>query len=219
VSIPDLSSLPEEAAGQMIRAARRRSFRSGEVLFHEGDPADSLHLITRGKVAALVTSPGGQQLTLSIMREGEMLGELALLTSAGQRSATVRALEATETLSIHRDDFGRLLREQPAISVFFLRLLAERVLNVTTRLREALYVPVEWRVRRRLVELARIYGGEGAEAVIPLSQESVAGLAGTARATVNRVLQEEVRHGTVRLHRRRIVVVDPTAIAMRAGQG
>ena len=72
-----------------------------------------------------------------------------------------------------------------------LRLLAEQLRRATDRIVEAHYVDAETRVRRRLVELAATYDSD----VVPLTQEDIAAMAGTSRATVNRVLREEERRG------------------------
>ena len=96
------------------------------------------------------------------------------------------------------------------------RLLAARVRRMSELLAEAFSVPAERRVLRRLVELAALYGGGAPGTVVPLSQSELAGLAGTSRATVNRVLRAEVKRGTVELHRGQTAVVDPVALAKRA---
>jgi CRP-like cAMP-binding protein len=204
---------------RLWRGARRRTFARGEVIFHEGDPADTLHLIVKGRVAITVTSRYGQQLTFALMGEEEFFGELALVGSDQIRSATVRALEETETRAIHRRDFEALRRGHPEVDEFLVRVLAARVARLSTSLQEALHVPVETRVRRRLVELALIYGGSAPGTVIPLTQDELAGLAGTARATVNRVLRQEEVQGILSLGRHRVTVKDPQALSRRAEQG
>ena len=84
------------------------------------------------------------------------------------------------------------------------------------RLLEALYVPVEKRVRRRLIELAALYpSGEG-EALITLTQESLAELAGASRATVNQVLREEEKCGLIELRRGSTRVLDVESLRERA---
>src|SRR3954464_1502674 len=97
-----LSSLPDEDRQQIVSAARHRSFARGEVLVHEGDPADSLHLISSGRVAVRVSTPSGERATLNILSPGDYFGELSLVRRGGDhsRSATVVALEPTETLVI-----------------------------------------------------------------------------------------------------------------------
>src|SRR5688500_154337 len=94
-----LDSIPEEERRKVLSSARRRRFGRREVVFHEGDPADTLHLIDKGKVAVRITTPLGDAATLAVLGRGEVVGEMAMLSEAGRRGATVVALEPTETLS------------------------------------------------------------------------------------------------------------------------
>jgi CRP-like cAMP-binding protein len=97
------------------------------------------------------------------------------------------------------------------------RLLAARVRHATGSLLEALFVPAETRVLRRLLDLVEMYGRSAGGTPIPLTQEDIAALAATSRATANRVLRAEQERGTVRLARGKTVVLDPENIARRAG--
>jgi CRP-like cAMP-binding protein len=212
-----LEHLPAEEAARLRGVSRHCRFAPGEVVFHEQDPADCAHVIVSGRVAVIVTSQLGQQLTFRVMGPGELFGELALL-SDGRRSATVQALETTETLAIHRDDFERVRLENPVFSDALARLLAGEVRRLSQRLREALSVPVETRVRRRLLDLAEAYGQAEPGTVVPLRQEDLASLSGAARATVNRVLREEAARGVVAVGRGRVRVLDPGRLRRRAAQ-
>ena len=88
-------------------------------------------------------------------------------------------------------------------------ILAAQVRRLSGHLLDALYVSADKRVVRRLAEIAELYAREGSDEIeIPLTQEELAGLAGTSRATVNRVLRGEQERGTVRLRRGRTVVLD-----------
>jgi CRP-like cAMP-binding protein len=86
------------------------------------------------------------------------------------------------------------------------------------RLLEAYYVSAERRVLRRVLELSRLYAGgsDDGMAQIPLTQETLAGMAGTSRATVNAVLRDAQSRGLVELARGRVQVVDPVGLAKRA---
>lgn len=213
---PLLEGLPEEDVRRVLSMARRRTFDRGEVVFHERDPADTLHLIKKGRFAVRVNTRLGDSAILAVLGPGESFGELALLSEEEAiRSATVMALEAAETESVHRIDFERLRREHPQVTDVLIRILSEQVRRLSRHLVEALYVPVDTRVRRRLLDLVAIYGDGQGEAVVPLTQEHLAELAGTSRATVNRVLREEAERGTVRLGRGRTTVLDPDALAAR----
>jgi CRP/FNR family transcriptional regulator, cyclic AMP receptor protein len=207
-----LEGVPEEEVRRLLSVARRRTFARNEVVFHQGDPAEAMHLIWSGRFAVRIRTPIGDATMLAILGPGELFGELALLGEDPDRSATVIALERGETRSIARGDFSRLLREHPEVNELLLRLLAVRIRRTNDLLAEALYVPADKRVLRRLRELAELYGGGEEAHVIPLTQEEIAELAGTSRATVNRVLRAEQRYGSLELKRGRTTVLDPDRI-------
>ena len=213
-----LEGVPDENVQRLLKVARRRSFRRGEVVFHRGDPADSLHLVAKGRFAIRVMTPVGDQATIAVRGPGESFGEMALVGEEASRSATVEALEAAETFCVYETEFARLRGEHPAVNEFLISLLAAEVSSMNERLLEALYLPVERRVLRRLIELAQMYQRGADEVVeIPLTQEEVAGLAGTSRATVNAVLGDAQSRGLLELRRGRVTIVDGAGLAARAG--
>lgn len=206
-----LAGLPEDQVRRVIQGARRRRFARGEVLFHEGDPAATVHLVARGRIAVRVTTPLGDVCTLDILGAGSVLGELALLCPGAPRSATAVALEPTETMTIDEAAFAALREEHRAVADTLVRVLTARVLRLNDRLVEALYVPADVRILRRLLDLVKLYGE-----VVPLTQDDLSELAGTTRSTVNRVLRREERAGSLTLARGKIEVRDREALAQRA---
>ncbi|MGH3472871.1 MAG: Crp/Fnr family transcriptional regulator [Nocardioidaceae bacterium] len=209
--------MTEPARTELLSRTRQRKFARREVLFHEGDPGDSLLLIESGRLAVQVNAPSGETVTLNVLSSGDYFGELALLRDepSHRRTATVVALEPAMTLSISGATFQSVCMDHPQVERLVSRLLAERVEQLSQRLLEALYVGADMRVYRRLVELAEVYGacphGE-----IPLTQEQLADLAGATRPTVNQVLQRLAAQGFVGLHRGRIEVLDLASIQRRA---
>lgn len=201
----------EDREAVLAAAARRRRYRRNEVLFCEGDPGDSLHLIAEGHVAVRVTTPSGDVATLRIIGPGEHVGELAVI-SPSPRNATVIALDTVETLSLHRTSFDDLRRRHDKVDQALLDAVVTEVRRLATQLQETMYVPVGTRVLRRLVDLATMYGDDGPVVTIPLTQEDIAGLAGTTRKTVNEVLGATQDQGAIRLARGRIEVLDLAAL-------
>jgi len=210
-----LEGVPDEEVRRLLSVARRRTFRKGEVVFHRGDPADSLHLISKGRFKVQVTTPLGEPATIAVRGPGDAFGEMAVVSSGAERSATVEALEEAETFCVLDAEFRRLQKEHEGVDQLVIEFLDNEVRMLNERLLEALYVPVEKRVLRRLSELAELYGSGDGEVVIPLTQEELAGLAGTTRATVNQVLRAQQDKGLVELTRGRTIVVDPAALAAR----
>jgi len=208
--------LPQTELRHLVAVARRRRFGRNEVVFHRGDPADTLHLIIRGRFAARIETELGDTVTVSVHGPGDAFGELALLDLEQSRSTTVEALEPGETYAVRREDFTRLRRDYPSVNDVLARVLAARVRRTSELLAEAFTVPAERRVLRRLLELAALYGDGAPGTVVPLSQSELAGLSGTSRATVNRVLRAEAGRGAVELRRGQTTVVDPAGLAKRA---
>ena len=216
---PLLAGLPADDVRELLSIARRRTFAKGEVVFHREDLAESLQFVVRGRFAVRVTTPVGDNVLLDVLGPGDVFGELALLLPDARRSATVSALETGETRSVLRDDFARLQRSHPGVKDVLLRVLAEQLRRASDRVVEAHYVDAETRVRRRVCELAETYR-EGADPpAVPLTQEDLAAMAGTSRATVNRVLREEEKRGVVALDRGRVTVLDAEGLGRRCRWG
>jgi CRP-like cAMP-binding protein len=206
------ADVPPEDVRRLLAIARRRTFARNEVVFHRGDPANALHLIVEGRFAVAITTPLGETAMLGVRGPGEAFGDLALVSGGTtERSATVSALEAGETRVVLRDDFARLRREHPEVDAVLVAILAESVRRLSEQVTEAYYLPAEARVLHRLADLAELYGG-----TVPLPQESLAELAGTSRATVNRVLREQQTRGTIELSRSKTVVLDPERLRRRS---
>ena len=161
---PILAGVPEEDARQVLSIARRRTFARREVVFHHGDPADSLHLVHTGRFAVRIQTPLGDTVMLSLLGPGETFGEIALLDGVGPRSATVVALEKAETRAIHKLDFDALVARHPGVADLLARALAARVRRLSDLLLEAHYVPADKRVLRRLAEFGL---GDGDRAAHP----------------------------------------------------
>ena len=212
---PLLSALSDEERRDLLSRARRRRFTKGEVVFHEGDPGDSMHLIAKGHLAVRVTTPLGDTATLLILKAGDFVGEMAVVSPA-PRNATVLALSDAETLAVHKDTLDELRAHHPAVDRVLIDALVFEVRRLSASLLEAFYVPVEKRTWRRLLDLAAIYGSDTDGAVIPLTQEDLAQLIGTTRPTLNRLLRSAEEDGQLRSGRGRLEILDHEGIARRA---
>jgi CRP/FNR family transcriptional regulator, cyclic AMP receptor protein len=209
-----LEGLPAEDVRRFLALARRRTFERDEIVFHRGDPADAVHLITKGRFARRVHSSLGDTAMLAVRGPGDTFGELSLVWTGMSRLVTVSALEPGETLSVAGLTFRGLLGQHPELKDVLVKLLAERLLYSDKRIVAAHFLDADARVRWTLLELAPAYGGDTG-VVIPLTQESLAELSGTARGTVNRVLRDEQERGAVLLERGRVRIVDPDALRAR----
>lgn len=207
-----LDQLPGEDRRALLATMHRRRFPRGDSLFHEGDPGDTLHVIEKGHVAIRTTTAIGDVATLAVLGPPSMFGEQALVGPDARRTASAVALDAVETRVLQRREFDELRATHPSVERFVVEVLAAQVRRLTGQLVEALYVPADRRVIRRLADLAAVYASASPALEIPLKQDDLASMAGTTRPTANRVLRQLEESGVVELARNRIVVVDRGAL-------
>jgi CRP-like cAMP-binding protein len=220
-----LELLDDAKRGELTRQSRRRRFKRNEVVFHDGDPGDTLHIVMKGHFAVRITTPLGDTATLRVVGPGDHFGELAVLAPAA-RTGSVVALDRAETLCVTRDVVDDLRARYPEVERALTQALILEVRRLAAALVDALYVPTEQRLWRRLRELAAVYGtidrsnghdatdGSGADGSagavvsVPITQDDLAQMVGTTRSTANRILRTAVDRGTIRLGRGRVEILD-----------
>jgi CRP/FNR family transcriptional regulator, cyclic AMP receptor protein len=212
-----LAGLSDADRRVVLASAHRRRFARGEVVFHEADPADTVHLVAEGRLAVRRSTSGGDTVTFAILGPGDTFGEIAMLGAEPRRSSTVVTLEPTVTLSLGFAELDRLRSSHPALDRHLVELLARQVRRLSDHLLEALHVPADERIVRRLHEVCGHYGVPGAAGtvVVPLTQDAVGDLAGASRPTTNRVLRRLEADGILALHRGSIEVLDRAALSRR----
>jgi CRP/FNR family transcriptional regulator, cyclic AMP receptor protein len=208
---PLIAGLTGQERDEFLGLARPRFYARNEQVCVQGDPADSVHLVVKGRLAVRFSLADGSATLLQVVGPGDCIGELALWQEPAVRTASVHALESVETLSIASSSFRNLCVRRPSLEHALVSLLADRVIALSTSLVQAMHEPLERRVHRRLLELAATYGDLD-PVDVPLTQAQLAEMAGGARPTVNHVLQGLEAQGTVRLARGRIVVLDRTGL-------
>jgi CRP-like cAMP-binding protein len=211
-----LGGLDDPTRRVVLASCRRRRFSRGEVVFHEADLADAVHFVAEGRLASRRATRDGDSVTFAILGPGDAFGELAMLSREPRRTSTVVALEPAVTLSLGFVDFERLRSTHPPVERLLVEMLAERVRRLSDHLVEALHVPADERILRRLLEVCERYDRPGSgPVVVPLTQDAIGDLAGAARPTTNRVLRRLETDGVVALHRGRVEVLDRAALAAR----
>ena len=217
-SSPLFSQCGDEALDELERRLRQRHFRRGEVIFHQGDPGDALHIVASGSVKIVLPSPEGDEAIIATLRPGDFFGELALLDGA-PHSATVAAVENTETLTLPREVFLEMLGEHPSLRDALLKGLAAELRRLTGHVEELHFLDLAGRLAMRLVRLAEEEAPDvdGERSLDwPYTQSDLAAMIGGTRQSVNRLLSELVDEGLVRIERDRLIISDLAGLAQRA---
>jgi CRP/FNR family transcriptional regulator/CRP/FNR family cyclic AMP-dependent transcriptional regulator len=212
--VPFFANLKEENARELARRMLPRRFGSGQIIFHHGDPGGLLYIIGRGKVKITHSTPEGQEAVLAILGSGDFFGELALLDDS-PRSATAEAIELTETLTLHRDDFIRYLHENPDFSLHVLKTMAQHIRRLNLQLADIFFLDLPGRLARTLLRLAEQHGRETQDGLLidlVLTQTDLAEMTGATRVSINKTLSRFRRSNWIRTEGRRFIIQDRDAL-------
>lgn len=172
-------------------------YKSKEVIFRQGDPADAVYYLEKGSVQITVVSEQGKEGVIATLGEGDFFGEGCL---AGQELylASASAIKPTIAIAVDKSVMNRALHENPAFSEMFMSFLLERNIQTEADLVDQLFNSSEKRLARVLLLLSN-YGKEGKlEAIVPkVSQEALAARIGTTRSRVNFFLNKFRKLGLI----------------------
>jgi CRP/FNR family transcriptional regulator, cyclic AMP receptor protein len=194
-------------------------FPPGGTLCVEGDPATHVFILLTGWVKVLSVTSEGHEVVLGLRGHGDIVGEMAG-EATGYRTATVQATGTVRTLIVAHDKFSSFLDSYPGASRVYRRVVTLRWSETAATLRRRSVTSGAQRLAFLLLDLAGQHGSGTAGGIyvaMPLSQEELASLAGTSRATVTRALGNWRQRGFIRTGQRRITIVDLGALRQIAG--
>jgi CRP/FNR family transcriptional regulator, cyclic AMP receptor protein len=195
-------------------------FPAGHNVFVEGDAAETMYILVRGKVKIGCRAAGGRQKLTAVIGPGDIFGAVSVLDS-GQRSANATAITNISVAILRRDALTAWTRKHPQCSERLLRVLARRLQRAEDELAELNVVDVAGRVAHRLLKLAQRFGhsdGDGIVVTHGLTQDEMAQLAGASRESVNKALCEFARRGWITINGRTTYIHRTQPLIQRARQ-
>ena len=174
----------EQALNSLSFGKRVLTLRKNQVVFSQGEPADALYYIQRGKVKLVVVSFAGKEATLSVMGKGEFFG-LGSLQQRSLRLATATTLEPSVIVRIEKDIMQRELRSHPRLSDVLMTQLLSRTLTLQKDLCTHIFDPSEKRLARVLLKLSRLGEESQQQVAMPkISHDTLATMVGTTRSRI-----------------------------------
>jgi CRP-like cAMP-binding protein len=205
----------DAAAAEAIRErAGSRKFARGQALMHVGQVPHDVLVLRSGRVKVSAATESGRQILLAFRGPGDLVGELAALDER-PRSASIAALEPVEALALTHEQFRALLEQHPSAAMALLRVLSDRLRDADAKRVQIAGYTALGRVAFCLLELCERFGEaeDGAvDILLPLSQEELAGWAGSSLESVARALQTMRGLGWIETRRRAIRVLDRDAL-------
>jgi CRP-like cAMP-binding protein len=157
-----------------------------DAFFLQGDPADSVFYLQRGRAKVTVVSETGKEATITLLTAGDFVGEEALAEMPGLRLATATAITACTTLKIGREEVIRAMHVGHSFSDLFFKVILERSMRIQADLVDQLFNLSEKRLARILLLMTE-FGepGEPEQYIPKISQETLAEMVGTTRSRVS----------------------------------
>lgn len=199
---------------------RTSVFPAGATMCVEGEPTTHVFVLMTGWVKIFSTTNEGREIVLALRGDGDIVGEVSGVTT-GHRNATVEAVDKVRALIVRHEAFSSFLDSSPGASRAYRRVVTQKWNDADTMLRSRAVTTGGQRLAGLLLDLAGRHG-RGADGVIhlvmPLSQEELASLAGTSRATVTRALSNWRKRGFIRTGQRRVTIINLKGLRQVAGQ-
>lgn len=183
-----------------------RQLARGQALFREGERSEHLHVVGRGRVKVLVSSPQGDELVLAVLHPGDAFGELSVLDGTA-RSAGAVAVDEVMLWCVPAEQVRALLQRSPAAALGLAEELAATVRRLTGAAADLVFLDLPHRLAKLL--LADDAAGTRTAA---LTQTDIAAQLGVTRQSLNRALQRLQERGWIEVTRTGIVVLDPLAL-------
>jgi CRP-like cAMP-binding protein len=188
---------PEQLLQRIDRGKTARAYQHGEVVFSQGEAADAVFYVGRGRVKLTVVSPQGRKAVIGVVRQGSFLGEGCL---AGQRhrKSTASSLRASRVIRVDRHAMVTVLHQESQLAELFIAYLLSRNLRIEEHLVNQLFNSSERRLARALLLLAQFGEEPSPERVIPrVSHDALALMVGISRSRVTHFMSRFKRMGFI----------------------
>lgn len=217
-ALPIFVEVPNRELEEMLTRAQRRTYRTDETIFREGDPPTFLYYIISGEIGVSLTSDE-RRINVSRLSAGRLLG-IHTIFDDGPQFLTGTALGPTVVLAIARSEMLTMLRRHPETLLRLGAVLARQIRDAARTVAEMQFLDLPVLLAKRILELARRAGMTGAGPFpVKITQEGLSELTGATRGGVNRALKRLEQLGMVETGRGRLVVLAADKLEELSRQG
>jgi len=196
------SSLNDDELGELADLSIERSFMPNEFIFWDGDAPDWFYIIDKGKVKVLKHSSLGKEFIIAFFGLGEMFGEVAVFDNKPY-PASAQAMVETKVVGIKTDEFLSFLANRPQVALNIISVLAGRLRDAQSRLRDLAGERVEQRLASVLLMLSAKLGP-----TLPFTRQEIAEMVGTTTETAIRVMSHLKDRGIIHAVRGEVIILN-----------
>ncbi len=213
---------PQKLGAGALDQHKHRTHKRGEYIFLPEEDADKVYFIAEGRVKIGSYNEDGKEITKAILGPGEVFGELSILnTEHDKRRDFAYAMENTTTCILSMEEMKSLMREYTGFSLFMMKLMGRRILQMEKRLESLVFKDSRTRIVEFLYDLATQKGQRvGYEMVVRkfMTHQEIANLTATSRQTVTTILNELRSRNILTFNRKRLLIRDMDILQAEIGQ-
>lgn len=206
-----LARLSDEEIDAILARARLARYSAGDQIMAKGDPGENMMAVLKGRVSIGLPSPDGRQVVLSVLRSGNVFGEIALLDGR-ERSADAIALTRCEILVIPRRSLWLLLERRMDLCIDLMLVLCDRLRHTNQQVEDLAFLDLPSRMARVLLRLLGDNEGHGEQPTVRISQRTLGELAGGSRESINKHLNLWKESGDISIEKGAIVIRNVTGL-------
>ena len=208
-TLPFFSGLADSQVDAVLPHIQHRKYPSRFRILRAGETPDGLYVVLSGRVAVMHEDAQGHQFIARVIGAGEFFGELGLLERE-PCTASIQSQEPCEILFLARGRVLEFLEQSAGAALAMLRTVVRRLHEAHGKMQGLALATVYERVARVLIETSRVIDGERR---VEVGAERIAAMVGASREMVSRVIGDMIRRHVVRRYRRKLIVVDDSALS------
>jgi CRP/FNR family cyclic AMP-dependent transcriptional regulator len=203
-SVPLFTHLDDGMLSRLEAIGVKRAYPRNTILISEGDATDHLFVVLSGKLKVTIVDNSGKEMIISLLGAGDHFGEIALIDGES-RTATIVTTEASEVLTIARDEFHRVLKSSPELMFDLLIVLARKVRIATEKMESLAFDDVYGRLVKLLTRLAKPRDNRW---IVEerLTHQDIADMIGSSREMVSRIIKALAIGGYISVDKKRITI-------------
>ena len=203
--------LPAKAMTQLASLVDERIVKRGSFVFRPDDRGDSIYMLKSGRIKISRFSKDGRELVLGVVEPGEMFGEEAIPAGTTKRTAFAESLEDAMICRLHVDEFNKMLKEFPDLSVRFSKLMSKRLEEARDRMEDFVFRNIAERLAGFLLSIAKQHGKQQEDGIFldtRLTHQEIASRIGSTRETVTATINDFKRNNIIAMQGRKIIITD-----------
>lgn len=200
------SEMNEDELADISKLIKKKVYSKNQIIFMQGEEAEKVFFLNKGKVKIIKTTPDGSEQILEILEPGEVFGEVVLF-DIGSYPATTRTMDEVEVFVLSRSEFRKYFNKNPEIGWGMLKVMARKLRNSQKRIENLGLRTTKGRIASLLIDMMEDYEEEN-KVILNFNQSDLANYLGTSRETVSRTLSQFRKQGLIKTKGKKLSIID-----------